>query len=105
MEELWKWRSDSLPTLTAGPPSSTTGVARRCFAYQIAFVRHFDRFPQQPSFELFEELVCFSAAQLGLDAGLIDLYRKREPHRVGQRRALRSVYPSIGSSSAGTVAP
>jgi hypothetical protein len=29
--------------------------------------------------EVVEELVCFSAAQLGLDAGLIELYRKRQP--------------------------
>ena len=36
------------------------------FAYQVAFVRLFDRFPQQQPFELFEELVWFSAAQLGL---------------------------------------
>jgi hypothetical protein len=43
------------------------------FAYQVAFVRLFDRFPQQQPFELFEELVCFSAAQLGLDAELIEL--------------------------------
>ena len=49
------------------------------FAYQVAFVRLFDRFPQQQPFELLEELVCFSAAQLGLDAGLIELYRKRQP--------------------------
>src|SRR6266481_3153984 len=31
------------------------------FAYQVAFVRLFDRFPQQQPFELIEELVCFSA--------------------------------------------
>jgi len=49
------------------------------FAYQVAFVRLLGRFPQQQPFELFEELVCFSAAQLGLDAGLIELYRKRQP--------------------------
>jgi Domain of unknown function (DUF4158) len=42
------------------------------FAYQVAFVRLFDRFPHQQPFELFEELVCFSAAQLGLDAELIE---------------------------------
>jgi hypothetical protein len=41
------------------------------FAYRVAFVRLFDRFPQQP-FELIEELVCSSAAQLGLDARLIE---------------------------------
>jgi Domain of unknown function (DUF4158) len=48
------------------------------FAYQVAFVRLLGRFAQQP-FELFEELVCFSAAQLGLDAGLIEFYRRRHP--------------------------
>jgi hypothetical protein len=32
------------------------------FAYQVGFVRLFGRFPQQQPFELFEELVCFSAA-------------------------------------------
>jgi hypothetical protein len=35
------------------------------FAYQVAFARLFDRFPQQQPFELLEELVYFSAAQLG----------------------------------------
>jgi hypothetical protein len=49
------------------------------FAYQVAFARLFDRFPQQQPFELFEELVCFSAVQLRLDARLIELYRKRQP--------------------------
>jgi hypothetical protein len=47
--------------------------------YQVAFVRLFDRFPQQQPSELFEELLCFSAAQLGLDGGLIELCRKRQP--------------------------
>jgi hypothetical protein len=49
------------------------------FAYWVAFVRLFDRFPQQQPFELLDELVCFSAGQLGLDAGLIELYRKQQP--------------------------
>jgi len=49
------------------------------FAYQLAFIRLFDRFPQQQPFELLEELVCFSAAQLRLDARRIELYRKRQP--------------------------
>src|SRR5258708_34331458 len=49
------------------------------FAYQVTFVRLLGRFPQQQPFELLEELVCFSAAQLGLDPGLIELYRKRQP--------------------------
>jgi hypothetical protein len=54
------------------------------FAYQVAFVRLFNRFPQQ-SFELFEKPVCFSAAQLGLDAELIKLYLKRQPTQARTR--------------------
>ena len=67
------------------------------FAYQVAFVRLLGRFPQQQPFELFEELVCFSAAQLGLDAGLIELYRKAaddfrastDHHRLSEAPPLR----------------
>ena len=74
----------------------------------------FDRFPQQQPFELLEELVCFTAAQLRLDARLIELYRKRQPtiseHHLS---LLEHVSPigwdnvvlisSIGSSSASAV--
>ncbi|MGO9062920.1 MAG: DUF4158 domain-containing protein [Candidatus Binataceae bacterium] len=49
------------------------------FGYQVAFVRLFNRFPQQQPFEVMDELVTFSAAQLGFDARLIELYRKRQP--------------------------
>jgi hypothetical protein len=55
-------------------------------AYQVAFVRLFDRFPQQRPFELLEELVCFSAAQHRLDARLIELYRKRQPFLTPAQR-------------------
>jgi TnpA family transposase len=48
------------------------------FAYQVAFVRLFNRFPKQQPFEVTDELVSFSAAQLGVDAGLIEFYRKRQ---------------------------
>src|SRR6202035_3499079 len=58
------------------------------FAYQVALVRLFDRFPQQQPFELLEELVCFSAGQLGLDAGLIELYRKRQPKISEHQQAI-----------------
>jgi hypothetical protein len=61
-------------SLDLGRPHNRLG-----FAYQVAFVRLFNSFPQQQPFELFEEVVYFSAAQLGLDAGLIELYRKRQP--------------------------
>src|ERR1700738_1923700 len=49
------------------------------FAYQVAFVRLFDRFPQQQPFELLEELGCCSPAQLRLDAALSELSRKPQP--------------------------
>jgi hypothetical protein len=48
------------------------------FAYQVAFVRLLDRFPKQQPFEILDELVTLSAAQLGVDAGLIELYRERQ---------------------------
>jgi hypothetical protein len=40
------------------------------FAYQVAFVRLFHRFPRQQPFEFWA---------VGLDAGLIEIYRKRQP--------------------------
>jgi Domain of unknown function (DUF4158) len=49
------------------------------FAYQVAFVRLFNRFPRQKPFEVLDELASFSAAQLGFDARLLELYRKRQP--------------------------
>jgi hypothetical protein len=48
------------------------------FAYQVAFVRLFNRFPKQQPFEVLDELVSFSAAQLEIDASLIGLYRERQ---------------------------
>ena len=42
------------------------------FAYQVAFVRLFNHFPQQQPFEVLDELVSFSAAQLGVDTELTD---------------------------------
>jgi hypothetical protein len=65
------------------------------FAYQVAFVRLLGRFPQQQPFELFEELVCFSAAQLGLDAGLIELYRKRQP-TISEHQQTNTPFRQVG---------
>src|SRR6266852_3696876 len=48
------------------------------FAYQVAFVRLVIRCPKQQPFEVLDELVSFSAAQLGVDAGQIGLYRDRQ---------------------------
>jgi TnpA family transposase len=49
------------------------------FAYQVGFIRLFNRLPRQQPFEVVDELVSLSAAQLGFDARLIELYRKRQP--------------------------
>jgi Domain of unknown function (DUF4158) len=49
------------------------------FAYQVAFVRLFNRFPRQQPFEIVEELVNFSAVQLGFEVSLLEFYRKRQP--------------------------
>ena len=50
------------------------------FAYQLAFVRLYNRFPvQSPAFEVDEELLTFVSIQLGLDANLIQAYTSRQP--------------------------
>jgi Domain of unknown function (DUF4158) len=48
------------------------------FAYQVAFVRLFNRFPQQQPFELIEELVCSSVlyGQYILDRKLVRQRRR-----------------------------
>lgn len=58
------------------------------FGYQVAFVRLFNRFPQQQPFEVMDKLVTFSAAQLGFDARLIELYRKRQPTISGHQHTI-----------------
>jgi len=37
------------------------------FAYQLAFVRLLNRFPQQQEFEVIDDLVNFTALQLAVD--------------------------------------
>jgi Domain of unknown function (DUF4158) len=54
------------------------------FAYQVAFVRLFDRFPQQQPFELLEEIFCFSAAQLEV-RGMPETRSRWRPRRFGTR--------------------
>ena len=49
------------------------------FAYQVGFVRLFNRFPRQQPFEIVQDVANFSAAQLGFDVGLLEFYRKRQP--------------------------
>jgi hypothetical protein len=50
------------------------------FAYQLAFVRLYNRFPvQSPAFEVDKELLTFVSIQLGLDTNLIQDYTSRQP--------------------------
>lgn len=48
------------------------------FAYQLVFVRLMNRFPQQQPFELIEEVLHFTAAQLDTDPGHITRYVQRQ---------------------------
>jgi hypothetical protein len=75
-------------------------------AYQVAFVRLFDRFPQQEPLELIEELLCFSAAQLGLDRTMesISACWNTSAQSNGTVSCSAANISSIGSSSASAVA-
>ena len=49
-------------------------------AYQLAFMRVYNRFPiQRPSFEIDHELLTFVGLQLDVSVGQIDPYHKRQP--------------------------
>ena len=63
------------------------------FGYQIGFVRLFNRFPAQSPFEIYEDLVKFTAMQLHIDAERIEEYAARQPtvskHQAQIREYLR----------------
>jgi Domain of unknown function (DUF4158) len=63
------------------------------FAYQIAFVRLTNRFPAQHPFEVVDELLAFTGAQLGIDPDRIDWYCQRQQtiseHQIRIRDYLR----------------
>ncbi len=49
------------------------------FAYQVCFVRLFNRFPTQDPFEINDELLKFAATQVDVDAERIHEYAERQP--------------------------
>lgn len=49
------------------------------FAYQLTFVRFFNRFPAQEPLEIEEEIVAFTAIEMNIDEGQIEQYGKRQP--------------------------
>jgi uncharacterized protein DUF4158 len=63
------------------------------FAYQIGFVRLTNRFPAQHPFEVVDELLAFTGAQLGIDVDQIDWYCQRQQtiseHQIRIRDYLR----------------
>ena len=56
------------------------------FAYQIGFVRLFNRFPAQQPLEICDELLNFVALQLNIDAANIEAYAVRQ-HTVSDHQA------------------
>ena len=56
-----------------------TDYNRLGMAYQLGFVRLFNRLPKQEPFELLEELVTFAGIQLKLESGLMVAYQNRQP--------------------------
>jgi hypothetical protein len=65
------------------------------FAYQIGFVRLFNRFPDQQPLEVCDELLSFVAAQLNIDATRLQEYAARQPtvsdHQTRCREYLKLV--------------
>jgi TnpA family transposase len=65
------------------------------FAYQIGFVRLFNRFPDQQPLEVCDELLSFVAAQLNIDATRLEEYAARQPtvsdHQTRCREYLKLV--------------
>jgi len=49
------------------------------FAYQLVFVRLFNRFPIQQPFEIYEEILTFVSLQLDLPSALMASYGYRQP--------------------------
>ena len=66
------------------------------FAYQVAFVRVFGRFPRQTPLEIDGEILRFAALQLGTDAETIHAYAGRQQtvsehqQRIGEYLRLRA---------------
>ena len=82
-----------MPVRAVGDPH------RLGFAYQLGFVRVFQRFPVQQPLEICEELLSFVALQTGIDGGLLGDYASwqqtvsRHQIRIREYLGLRSFGP------------
>jgi hypothetical protein len=59
------------------------------FAYQLAFVRHLNRFPIQEPLEIKEDIVALASIQLNMDEQHIERYGKRQPTVSEHQDAIR----------------
>ena len=59
------------------------------FAYQLAFVRIFNRFPLQQPFEILAEVLSFISIQMNLPAHLISAYTPRQPTLSEHQETIR----------------
>src|SRR3954454_21578055 len=69
------------------------GHNRLGFAYQIGFVRLFNRFPAQQPLEICDELLSFVAMQLNIDATGIDGYAARQHTVRDPVPTLKTTFP------------
>ena len=60
------------------------------FCYQLAFVKVFNRFPVQRPFEISDDILAFTTAQLNIDREVIDSYAKRQPTISNHQEAIRN---------------
>ena len=59
------------------------------FAYQLAFVRLFNRFPAQAPFEPLDDIVTYLSLQLDIPADVIAQYQKRRQTIAEHRRHIQ----------------
>jgi hypothetical protein len=66
------------------------------FAYQLMFVKVFNRFPNQISLEIQPQILTFAVLQLGIKAELINTYQKRQQTVSAHQQQIR-IYLNLAS--------
>jgi hypothetical protein len=59
------------------------------YGYQLAFVRLTNRFPAQQPFEIFNDVLSFTSAQLNIPPTAIDAYANRQPTNSEHQEHIR----------------
>jgi hypothetical protein len=60
------------------------------FAYQLMFVKIFNRFPNQVLLEIQTQILTFASLQLSINAELINAYQKRQPTISEHQQKIRN---------------